>query len=104
MREIRTQDSVKNYVSDEIGPLAYRPCLLIVALAVKNPDHKIPDADECEQSSQQTPKPNLAPLAEHAVEDKIEPMKRSRESVSSDVPILESRHRPEKECANQLSP
>src|ERR1700751_3411323 len=79
-------------------------CLLIVALAVKNPDYKIPDADECEQSSQETPKPNLAPLAEHPVEDQIEPTRRRRESVPSDAPIIESRNRPEKERANQLSP
>jgi len=79
-------------------------CLLIVALAVKNPDYKIPDADECEQSSQETPKPNLAPLAEHAVEDQIEPTRRRRESVPTDAPIIQSRNRPEKERANQLSP
>ena len=49
--------------------------LLIVALAVNNPDYKIPDADECEQRSEETPNVNPAPLAEHAVDDQIEPMK-----------------------------
>ena len=82
----------------------YSSCvLLIVALAVTNPDYKIPDADECEQRSEETAKVNLAPLAECAVDDQTDPMKRDVVSVPTDVPILLGRKRPEKEGANQLS-
>jgi hypothetical protein len=77
-------------------------CLLIVALAVKNPDYKIPDADECEQRSEGTPKENPAPVAEHAVHDPIGPMQ--KDVPVANAPILEGRNRPEKERANQLSP
>ena len=48
-------------------------CLLIVALAVTDPDYKIPNADECEQRSEETPNVNHAPLAERAVYHQIEP-------------------------------
>jgi len=64
----------------------------------------IPDADECEQRSEGTPKENPAPLAEHAVEDQIGPTMQRDVPLPTDVPILESRNRPEKERANQLSP
>jgi hypothetical protein len=74
-------------------------CLLIVALAVTNPDYKIPDADECEQRSEETPKGNPAPLAEHAVDDPIGPTQRDV-LLPTDVLILVSRNRPEKERAN----
>ena len=71
-------------MSDEIaGRWLHRClCLLIVALAVKNPDYKIPDADEREQRSEGTPKENPAPVAEHAVEDQIGP------TMQRDVPCL----------------
>ena len=72
------------------------PGLLIVALAVTNPNYKIPDADECEQRSENPQKPNSAPLAEHAVENQIRPTKQRDMSLPKDVPILESRDRPEK--------
>ena len=82
--------SVKNYMSDEIGNRSLHRCLclLIVALAVANPDCKIPDADECEQRSEETAKVNLAPLAEYAIDDQTDPMKRDVVSVPTDVPIL----------------
>jgi hypothetical protein len=93
-------------MSDEIrGRWSHRSlCLLIVALAVTNPDYKIPGADECEQRSEETPNGNPAPLAEHAVEDQIGPTMQRDVPLPTDVPILESRNRPEKERANQLSP
>jgi hypothetical protein len=73
------------------------PVPLIVALAVKNPDYKIPDAHECEQHSEETPKENPAPLAEHAVEDQIGPTKQRDVPLPTDVPILKSHNRPAKE-------
>ena len=90
---------------DEIGGrwLHRCLCLLIVALAITNPDYKIPDADECEQRSEETPNENPAPLAEHAVDDQSQPTQRDV-PVATDAPIIESRNRPEKERANQLSP
>jgi hypothetical protein len=78
-------------------------CLLIVALAVKNPDYKVPDADGCEQRSEETPNENPAPLAEHVVDDRSQKSLRDV-PVFSDAPIKESRNRPEKERANQQSP
>ena len=78
-------------------------CLLIVALAVTNPDCKIPDADECEQRSEETPNENPTPLAEHAVDDQSQPTHRDV-PVPTDLPIKQSRNRPAKERANQLSP
>jgi len=61
-------------------------CLLIVALAVTNPDCKIPDADECEQRSEETPNENPTPLAEHAVDDQSQPTHRDV-PVPTDLPI-----------------
>jgi len=93
-------------MSDEIGGhwLHRCLCLLILALAVKNPDYKIPDADEREQRSEETPNGNPAPLAEHPVEDQIGPTMQRDVPLPTDVPILESRNRPEKERTYQLSP
>ena len=80
-------------MSEEIGSrwLHRCLCLLIVALAVTNPDYKIPDADECEQRSEETPNGNPAPLAEHAVEDQI------GRTMQRDVP-------PAYRCANTRKP
>ena len=95
-------------MSDEVvlrsGPLASSmPYLLIVALAVNNPDYKIPDADECEHRSEETPNVNPAPLAEHAVDD--QPQRTRRDvPVPTDVRIIQSLNRPAKERANQQSP
>jgi hypothetical protein len=42
-------------MSDKIQrPFIDACALLIVALAVTNPDYKIPDADKCEQRSEET--------------------------------------------------
>lgn len=79
------------------------PGLLIVAFAVKNPDYKVPEAYEREQRSEQTPKVDPAPLAQRPVEDQIGPTMQSDVPLPTDVPILESRNRPEKEYANQVS-
>ena len=77
--------------------------LLIVALAVTDPDYKIPNADECEQRSEETPNVNQAPLAERAVYHQIEPTMQKGAPVPTDVPIVEGRKRPAKERGNQLS-
>ena len=78
-------------------------CLLIVALAVTDPDYKIPNADECEQRSEETPNVNHAALAERAVYHQIEPTMQRGVPLPTDVPIVESRKRPAKERGNQLS-
>jgi len=84
----------KLYVRRNRGPLLHRSlCLLIVALAVKNPDYKIPDADECEQRSEETPKENPAPLAERTVEDQIGTTKQ-RDVPLPNAAIREGRNRP----------
>ena len=90
-------------MSDKIGGRwLQRLYLLIVALAVTNPNYKIPDADECEQRSEETPNKNRAPLAEHAVHD---PIARTPKDVPvANAPILQGRNRPAKERANQQSP
>jgi len=73
--------------------------LLIVALAVTDPDYKIPNADECEQRSEETPNENPAPLAEHAVDDQSQPVQRDV-PVPTDAPIIESRNCPGRGVAN----
>jgi len=77
--------------------------LLIVALAVNNPNYKIRNADECEQRSEETPNVNQAPLAERAVYHQIEPTMQRGAPVPTNVPTVESRKRPAKERGNQLS-